>query len=153
MSTTSTPPFEGAVAPRRGGWMKWVIAGCMGALVMLFAAGALFWFFLSRATAGPEESARAFLAAAAAGDYKAAHEHFSDPLKQQQPLDEFTGMVRANSHLFDITHTRFTSRSIDTTGAELGGTVTLSGGSKLPVVFKFIKENGQWKLLGYNIGT
>lgn len=140
------------VPPNRG-WIKWLFLGCGTLVFLVIAAGALFWMFLMKTTEGPEKVVKEFLAAAVAGDYAAAHAHFSGPLKEEQPLEEFTTSARENAQYFDITHTSFSSRSIDTAGAELSGTVTLKNGSKLPATFKLVKENEQWKLLAYHIGS
>lgn len=140
-------------APSNRGWVKWLFIGCGTLLVLAIAAGALFWMFVTRVTAGPEKVVKEFLAAAAAGDYPSAHAHFSAALKEEQPLEEFASSAKENAHYFDITHASFSNRSIDTAGAELSGTVTLKSGSKLPATFKLIEENEQWKLLGYHIGS
>lgn len=140
-------------APPKRGWIKWLVLGCGTLLILAIAAGALFWMFLTKMTEGPEKAVKEFLAAAAAADYAAAHSYFSAPLKEEQPLEEFTSSARENAQYFDITHTSFSSRSIDTAGAELSGTVTLKDGSKLPATFKLVKENEQWKLLAYHIGS
>ena len=116
----------------------------------LFAA--LMVFVVKRATAGPEEVVHQFLTAAAAGDYAAAHEFFSAPLKEAQPLEKFTAIVTATPSLFQIKDTTFSDRSVDLSGAKLSGTVTLAAGTQVPASFQLVKENGAWKLLGYRIG-
>lgn len=144
-ASNSTPP--------KRSWVKWVMLGCLTLFVGGIAAGALFWMFITKMTAGPEKVVKEFLSAAAAGDYVAAHGHFSSPLKAEQPLADFTSSAQENAQYFEITHTSFSSRSVDTAGADLSGTVTLKSGSKLPATFKLIKENEQWKLLAYHIGS
>lgn len=138
--------------PTRG-WLKWLFIGCGTAVVLICALVGFLWFGVTKATAGPEKSAREFLAATAARDYEAAYDYFSAPLKQEQSYEDFVGAARTNSSFFDVTHTSFSNRSIDLSGAELSGTVTLKSGSKVPATFKLIKENEQWKLLGYHIGS
>jgi hypothetical protein len=111
-------------------------------------------FFVVRTmTAGPEKTAQSFCAAAAAGDYARAHDHFAVPLKESQPLDVFTAAVQANPSLFRIADTSFTERSIDMAGAKLAGTATLESGTTVPVSFTLVRENDEWKLMGYNIGS
>lgn len=153
MSNVPPPPGQPAAPPAKRGWLKWVILGCLAIVVLLaLVFGGIFWG-VSKATAEPERVVREFLAAANAGDYTAAHNHFSGPLKQAQPYGDFVAMAQAQPQLFQITATSFTNRSVDTSGAELSGTVTLSDGSKQPASFKLIKENNQWKLISYNIGS
>lgn len=153
MSTVPPAPGQPPTPPKRRGWLKWVILGCLVIAVGLAVViGGIFWG-VSKATAEPERVVQEFLAAAAAGDYTAAHNHFSEPLKQVQPYGDFVAMAQAQPHLFQVTHTSFTNRSIDTSGAELSGTVTLADGAKQPASFKLVKENDQWKLISYNIGS
>lgn len=133
--------------------LKYVGLGC-GALILLgvlFAAG--LYGVVRMATSGVEEVVQDFLAAAARGDYEAAHSHFSAPLKQAQPLEAFRAMAEANPGLFDVVDTTFNSRSVDLqTGAELSGSVTLRSGTKMPARFRLVQENEAWKLIAYNIG-
>jgi len=52
-----------------------------------------------------------------------------------------------------VKDTTFSQRSIDTSGAQLSGSVTLTSGTQVPASFKLVRENGAWKLIGYNIGS
>jgi hypothetical protein len=110
------------------------------------------WFVVMKATEGPETVAREFLEAAAEGDAARAHETFSVPLKQVQPLEDLEAMLQENPSLFATTDATFSTRSVDTSGAELSGTVTLESGTKMPVSFGLVRENDEWKLLSWNIG-
>lgn len=109
--------------------------------------------FVWMATAGPEAVVQDFLAAAAAGDYEKAHDHFAAPLKEKQPLDEFKDAVADTPSLFDIADSTFSNRSIDQTGAKLSGTVTLKAGTKVPASFQLVKEGDAWKLIAYHVGS
>lgn len=144
----STTPAPAAKTP----WVRWIALGC-GGLVVLAALFAAFMFFVvKKATAGPEEVVRQFLTAAAAGDYAAAHDFFSAPLKEAQPLEEFSAAVAANPILFKVTDTTFTERSVNLNGAKLAGTLTLAAGTKMPATFSLVKEGDAWKLIAYHIG-
>jgi hypothetical protein len=134
-------------------WVKWVALGCGGLLVVSVAVIAGIFLIVKKATAGPEEVVHAFLAAAGAGDYATAHDHFSAPLKEAQPLEEFTASAEANPMFFKVAETTFSNRSIDTAGAELSGTATLEVGTVVPASFKLVRENGEWKLISYQIGS
>ena len=143
----------GPPGPRKRPWLRWVALGCGGLVVLagLFAAG--MFVVVRKATAGPEQVVKQFLAAAAKGDYAAAHALFSAPLKEAQPLAEFIASARANRTLFAVTDTTFSNRSIDLAGAELSGTVTLASGTVLPASFKLVKENRAWRLIAYHLGS
>ncbi|MEI6667070.1 MAG: hypothetical protein WCP29_02860 [Acidobacteriota bacterium] len=135
------------------GWGKRIGIGC-GALLVLVIVGVVILFFTVKTlTAGPEQVVRSFVDAAAAGDYARAHDYFSVPLKESQPLAAFTATVKANPSLFAIASTTFSDRSIDTSGAKLGGTVTLKAGTTVPASFSLVQENGTWKLISYHFGS
>lgn len=134
-------------------WVKWVVIGCVGVLVLGAAFAAVLFFVVKAATAGPEKVVEEFLAAAGRGDYEAAHAYFSAPLQQAQPLDEFRAAVEANSMFFKIKERSFSQRSIDQDGAEFSGTVTLEAGTEVPASFKLVRENDDWKLIAYNLGS
>lgn len=137
----------------RRAWLKWIGVGCGGLLIIFIVAGVGIFLVVRTLTAGPEQIARDFCAAAAAGDYARAHDYFSAPLKQSQPLDEFSAAVRANPSLFDIVDTSFTEREIDLAGATLAGTATIRAGTTIPISFTFARENDDWKLLAYSVGA
>jgi hypothetical protein len=151
--TVSPPP---AVQPASGsgkGWIKWVAMGC-GCLVVLAAAFAVGMFFVvKKATAGPEAAVHAFLSSAGKGDYQAAWDHFSAPLKEAQPFDQFEAAAKAQPFLFKVRDTTFNNRSVNTSGAEFSGTLTLEAGTEVPASFKLVQENGEWKLIAYHIGN
>ncbi|HVR42999.1 MAG TPA: hypothetical protein VMS56_06085 [Thermoanaerobaculia bacterium] len=151
--TPGVPPPPPYKTPQKRGWGKWVAIGCVALALLAAAISAAIWFGLLKATEGPEQAVREFLDAAAAGDYQTAHEYFSAPLKQVQPLDQFEAMVAANSSFFAVTDATFPNRSVDTSGAELSGTVTLESGTEMPAQFKLVREGGEWKLISYNIGS
>jgi hypothetical protein len=115
--------------------------------------GIVIFFVVQRMTAEPEQVARDFIAQAGAGDYAAAHAHFSAPLKQVQPLESFAAEAQANAMFFKVTDMSFNQRSVDQAGAELAGVATLESGTEVPVSFKLVREKGSWKLLGYHIGS
>lgn len=135
------------------GWAKWIGLGCGAFLLLGLVVGAVIFLVVRKATEGPEQTIQAFLAAAASGDFTAAHGYFAEPLKQVQPIEQFSSVAAANRHLFQVKETTFNNRSVDMNGAELSGTVTLEAGTELPATFKLVRENGQWRLISYNIGS
>lgn len=141
------------VEQNKSSWVKWVLLGCGGLVLLVVVLGGAIYLFVQKATAGPEEVVQKFLAAAGTGNYAAAHDCFSAPLKEVQPYEQFAAAAKANSSFFAVTDTSFPNRSIDMSGAELSGTVTLKSGTKVPAIFKLVKENGQWKLISYNLGS
>lgn len=146
----SAPPPQ--VPPRKSGWVKWALLGCGLILLILIVIVGAIWFGVMKVTEGPERVVREFLEAAAAGDAARAHETFSVPLKEVQPLEDLAAMLEQNPALFATTDATFSSRNVDMAGAELSGTVTLESGTKMPASFGLVRENDDWKLLSWNIG-
>jgi len=151
----SEPSGTGSAGPetKKRPWIKWVALGCSGLIVVVAALVFFTTMAVKRATAGPEKVVHEFLAAAGQGDYAAAHDYFSAPLKQVQPLDEFAAAAKANAMFFQIKDTTFSNRSIDMKGAKFSGTVTLVTGTEVPASFALVRENSKWKLLSYHIGS
>ncbi|MEX0734497.1 MAG: hypothetical protein WDZ66_11615 [Steroidobacteraceae bacterium] len=138
--------------PRKSPLRRWALV--LGSVVLGAAIlGGVIFFVVLRMTAEPEQVVRDFLAQAAAGDYAAAHAHFSEPLKQVQSLEPFSAAVQANSMFFQATDLSFNQRSIDQAGAELAGTVTLESGTVVPANFSLVREGESWKLIKYHIGS
>lgn len=151
---TAAPAAPAAQKPAaRKQWIRWVALGCGSLIVLVVAFVLIITFVVKKATAGPESVIQEFLAAAAAQDYEAAHDHFSAPLKQAQPLEDFTRSAQQNAILFAVKETTFNNRSVDTTGAKLSGTVTLEAGTEVPASFELVRENGAWKLMAYHLGS
>lgn len=134
-------------------WARLLGVGCGAVLLLASIAGITGFAVLSRASAGPEKTVQAFLAAAAAADWATAHAQFSAGLKEAQPYDEFSTIAAANQRFFQVQDTTFNNRSVNPAGAELSGSVTLTDGSQLPASFKLVKEEDEWRLISYQIGN
>lgn len=151
-ATPNVPPYPPPPGAQQKSWLPKVLIGC-GALLVLAVIGiGVFVFIIYKATAGPEQTVQSFLAAAEAGNYAAAHDYFSAPLKNVQPLDVFIESAQANADMFQVADTTFNNRSVDMNGAELSGSVTLKSGTQVPAQFKLVKEDGEWRLISYSIG-
>ena len=132
---------------------RWLLLGCGAIMLLGMVIGTVVTLVVQKATEGPEQTVQAFLAAAAAGDFEAAHGYFAEPLKVAQPYETFSSVAAANQHLFAVEETTFNSRSIDMSGAKLAGTVRLATGTELPASFDLVQENGEWRLVSYQIGS
>ena len=151
MHDTTDPAFTETSNSRP--WLRWVLLGCGGLAALFIVFIVVILIVVKQATAAPEEVVQTFLTEASAGNLEAAHNCFSAPLKEVQPLDQFVAGVEANQHLFDITDTSFTNRSVDMGGAKFEGIVTLKSGTEVPCSFELVRENDTWKLISYNIGS
>ncbi len=138
--------------PRTSPLRRWALR--IGVVVLAAAIlGTVISVVVLRMTAEPEQVARDFMAQAAAGDYAAAHAHYSVPLQQIQSLEAFSASVEANAMFFKVTDLSFNHRSIDQAGAELAGMVTLESGTVVPATFSLVREGENWKLIKYYIGS
>lgn len=153
MAVSENPMSPQPGAPTKTSTGKKIAIGCAGAAIVVALLAVILTVVVKKATAGPEAVVKEFLAAAAAGDYAKAHSYFSAPLKQVQPLAEFQAAASARSSFFQVKDTTFSERSVNTGGASLSGSVTLTSGTQVPASFKLVRENGGWKLIGYNIGS
>lgn len=139
--------------PQKGSPVKWILLGCGSFILLGIVVFAGLWFFVKKATRGPEEVVRHFLEAAGRSDYRAAYDTFSVPLKQAQSFDEFREVVEKNLYLFQVTDIAFRSRSIDQDGAQFECSLTLESGTQIKGSFKLVKEKTEWKLIAYHLGT
>ena len=140
-------------AEKKSGWVKWVAIGCGGAVLAVGAFVAVILFIVQKASAGPELVIQQFLADAGAGNYSAAYEAFSAPLKAAQSEEDFAAAASANPTLFQVKDTTFSDRSVNLSSAKMAGTLTLVAGTEMPARFDLVRENDQWKLLNYHIGS
>ena len=139
--------------PGRRFWSKRIALGCGGTVLALALLAGGVALTVKKATAAPEKVVHEFLAAAASGDYDRAHSYFAAPLKEEQPLAQFREAASSHPSLFTARDTTFNERSIDTSSARLSGSLTLASGTRLPASFRLVRENGSWKLIGYQIGS
>jgi hypothetical protein len=151
-------PSRARYDPRQGDptianpWMRWLVVGCGAVIVVVVAILAVVLIALGLATEAPVQAVESFLAAAAAGDHRAAHQHFSRDLQAAQPLEELAALIETHPHLFEVRDTTFVERSVVGDQARLEGSVTLTTGERIPASFTLVKEAGDWKLLAYDLG-
>src|SRR3979411_1087947 len=135
MAVSESPVGGPAVTPTKTSTGKKIALGCVGAAIVVALLAVILTVVVKKATAGPEAVVKEFLAAAAAGDYAKAHSYFSAPLKQVQPLAQFQAAASARSSFFQVKDTTFSERSVNTSGASLSGSVTLTSGTQVPASF------------------
>jgi len=134
-------------------WVKYVALGCGGIVVLLVTFVAVVFFAVGRLTAAPEQVTRDFLAATSRGDFASAHDYFSAPLKEEQPLSELEAAAAATPSMYRIADVSFSDRAIDTSKATLKGTARLHAGTEVPVSFTLVREQDTWRLLAYHLGA
>ena len=105
--------------------------------------GAVFYF-----TSGLVEEAERFFAYARSGNGPEAYAMLSQEFKRTtsaQQLEEFLKV----SGLNQVEKASWTSRNIRSGQGAIEGAVTTSAGSAIPLKISFVKEEGQWKILGF----
>lgn len=148
--------MDGAPVEKRGGSGKW-IAACCGCLLLigLLVGGGLAAVAL-RVKASIDAyavEAMEFFDAAEQGDIAGAYARFSRPLMEAQSLEEFSAGVEQNPDLFAAQDVSFTSIHADAMSGvtTLKGTVTSKSGKVRHCTFGWIEEDGQKRLMQYQI--
>lgn len=124
-------------------WQKIVL----GVVVFIIA---VIWLALA-ATSGLVKPVERHFAALHSGDLVGAYGELSVAARQQTSLDGFKAMVEGSPAFAHVTGESFTSRKVENGQGSLEGELKLDGGGKLPIEIRLVKENGQWKILGYRI--
>jgi hypothetical protein len=103
-------------------------------------------------TSDPLEIVEVFLEAAGGGDLGRAHGHFSRALAEIQPYEELSSVARENLPLFQAREVRL-QRGDGEAGPSFQGTLVLQGGQEVSASFAFVREEGEWRLIAYNISS
>lgn len=132
----------GTVKKRTALWKK--ILMFIGGAVVLFVVWAL-W-----ASSDMRPPVDRHLAALKAGDFQAAYDETSAEFREAMPLDAFTAFVQQTPILTQFADFSITTVSQSTSeGDFLGGTLTAADGAEVPVTFMLAKQEGDWKIVGY----
>jgi len=124
-------------------WKKVVLG------VVVFIVGVV-WLALA-ATGGLIKPVERHFAALRGGDAVGAYSELSIAARQEMSLDAFKAMVEGSPALAHVTKESFTSRTVTNGQGQLEGALDLDNGGKLPIEIRLVKENGQWKILGYRL--
>ncbi len=92
------------------------------------------------------------LEALQAGDLDAAYAETSIAFRQATSKEQFAAFVRAHPALRQVTGHSFTERSRENNIGSVKGTLTTRGGGVVPIEFRLVRENDEWKILGFQIG-
>ena len=142
-AAAAAPATKPGLWKRMKTWQKIVL----GVVVFIIA---VIWLALA-ATGGLVKPVERHFAALHAGDLVGAYSELSVAARQQTSLDGFKAMVEGSPAFAHVTGESFTSRKVENGQGSLEGELKLDGGGKLPIEIRLVKENGQWKILGYRI--
>jgi phenylalanine-4-hydroxylase len=133
--TTSTPSSQGSSL-----WLKLLIG-----LAIIGSAAAIYASYFS--TRGVTETAEAQLSALRGKDIAKAYMDFtSKEFQNDTSLEGFREFVKTFPVLSDNRTVRFYDQSIDNDKATLKGNLIGNDETSIPVIFKLVKENGEWKI-------
>lgn len=110
-------------------------------LLAIVIVAAVFLF-----TKGLTQSADQFFKPIREGDFAAAYALLSEDFRAATSREEFDLFLQ-KSALANYQDASWTSRSLSGKTGELEGTVTTKEGGTIPLKIKFVKEQGQWKIL------
>lgn len=85
------------------------------------------------------------------GDYIAAYGLTSKDFQANTTLDQFKAFIAQYPGLSKNTSHDFSERSIENDLGTLSGTVTSVEGGVTPIAYQFVKENGEWRILGITL--
>ena len=87
------------------------------------------------------------------GDVQAAYDLTSNEFKNATSLETFKAFLTQYPSLTSNKSHSFTNREIVNTTGTVTGTLEATDGTKTPIEFRLIKENGAWKILGIQVGS
>lgn len=105
------------------------------------------------ATSGIVKVAEKQLNLVSSGDLKGAYGLTSQEFQRSVTYDNFLAYVNNYEVLKNYKAHKFTSREIQGDTGTITGTLTAKDGTVSPVVYKFIKESGDWKILSVDLSS
>ena len=117
-------------------------------LLFIVLAIIAFAFLLTK---GPVESAKEHFATLKSGAVEQAYRQTSGVFQQSTSLENYQRFINAYPILRDVSDTRFLERSIENNEGVVKGTISDSQGNRVPITIKFIKEQGEWKILALDL--
>jgi hypothetical protein len=145
-NTTTEPASSGAKPKEKMKLWKKILIG-IGAFILLII------FISFSATSGIVKIAEKQLNLISSGDLKGAYALTSQEFQKSVSYDNFLAYVNNYAVLKNYKDHKFTSREIQGDTGTITGTLTAKDGTATPVEYKFIKENGEWKILSINLSS
>lgn len=105
------------------------------------------------ATSGIVKVAEKQLNLISSGDLKSAYALTSQDFQSSVSYDKFIAYVNNYAVLKNYKSHNFSSREIKGDTGTINGTLTAKDGTAAPVEYKFIKENGEWKILSLDLSS
>ncbi|MCX6766748.1 MAG: DUF4864 domain-containing protein [Candidatus Moranbacteria bacterium] len=147
MANDETKPSSEEAKPKKKMklWKKILLGVAVFILLVIILA-----FY---ATSGIVKVAEKQLNLIASGDLKGAYALTSNDFQKSVSYDKFLAYVNNYEVLKNYKDHKFSSREINGDTGTIQGTLTAKDGTAAPVEYKFIKENGEWKILSVDLST
>lgn len=127
-----------------------IILGCLGGF-LAFAAVIFGLAFV--ATQPMAKAAHAQLKAFRAGNLEEAYSYSSTEFKKAISFEEFKAFTDAYPILVGHASARFNNREVTTDWGALSGRLKSKEGSVVPIAYSMVKENKEWKVFKFELGT
>ena len=124
-------------------WKK-IVLGLLAFIVIAIALALYFTKTIS-------EVADKQLEALRKGDVTTAYSYGSKDFKASTSLPDFENFLNAYPSLKNNKSTSWSSREINNNTGTLMGSLTSTDGAVTPIEYHFVKENGDWKILGLQL--
>lgn len=147
-AASTTPGTSPAAAPAKTKMALWKKI-LIGVAVFIGGVIAIAYF----ATSGLNEPVERHLAALRAGNLEAAYAETSIAFQQNTSIEQYAAFIDRYPVLKNIADYSFGERSIENGIGTLKGKLTTTDGGVVPIEFKLVKENDQWKILGLSLGS
>jgi hypothetical protein len=122
-------------------WKK-IVLGFIAFIVIVFG----FAMFLTSDLIDPVERQ---IAALKAGDIDSAYSQTSTAFRDATSKEQFVAFVKSNPILLKIADYSVTDRSRENNVGTLKGTLTSIEGGVIPIEYRLVKENDEWKILAF----
>ena len=142
-------PVTSPVAPKQQGkmpaWLKVIIG--IGIFIVLIV-----WVAFS-ATSGVVKTVEKHLDLLKQGDLRAAYNlTTSKDFRDATSFEQFAMIVQRFPAMRNTKKYSFNERNINSDGTgSAKGILTAADGTATPIIFKLIKENGQWKIISFTV--
>ena len=144
-ATSAVSPAAVSAKTKMALWKKILIG------VAVFIGGVIALAFF--VTSGLDEPVKRHLDALRAGNIEAAYAETSIAFQQNTSIEQYAAFIERYPVLKNIADYSFSSREVENGLGTLKGTLTTTDGGVVPVEFKLVKENDQWKILGLSLGS
>lgn len=130
---------------------KKILIGCAIALGVFVVGIAAIIALALFSTKGLPEVANQQLTALRSGDMAKAYSYTSKDFQNTTSLDKFKEFVDSYPSLKNNESSSFSNRKIENDQGTLEGTLKAKDGGVTPIIYHFVKENNDWKILNMQL--